>query len=56
MPALVAPSGSSVYAPMLHAIWYDGASLAIAGGNTAVLPAGTPARSSVNVVPSLGAE
>src|SRR5258705_3406679 len=56
VPAAVVPSGSSVYASMLHAIWYDGASLGIAGGNTATWPAGAPVTSSENVVPSSGFE
>lgn len=53
VPAAVVPSGSSVYASIDHASWYDGAS-AIVGGNTAILPAGTPVTASVIARPSRG--
>src|SRR6185295_18324415 len=52
VPAGVVPSGFSMYASIAHATWYDGASLATPVVKIAVWPAGTPAMSSENVVPS----
>src|SRR5689334_11256796 len=56
VPAVVVPSCAFVYCPTAHAIMYGGASASIDAGYTAVFPAGTLSRFSVNVVPSAGCE